>query len=289
MTDYIVYHFVSGLAFFSGAALLVGGVGLSLVLQGRAGRIAAHLLAVIGLILAALSATPMPLWSFAGMVLLTVVWLVAEGGRSHFGRRPLLASSGALIAFVVGCVLVELPYQLPPAFPGLDAQTIYVIGDSISAGVGTCGETLWPDVLGQRKVVNPVVNLARAGATCSSAFAQARKVPERSAVVLLEIGGNDLLGRGDAAAFRRALEALLQELAQGDRLLVMFELPLPPLHAEFGRIQRELASKYGVYLIPKRYFARIILTPGDTLDGLHLSRAGHEQMAETVRRLLANR
>lgn len=62
----------------------------------------------------------------------------------------------------------------------------------------------------------------------------------------------------------------------------MFELPLPPFCNEFGRVQRRLAAKHGVTLIPKRVFATVLAGEEATLDSIHLSRAGHERMAEVV-------
>jgi lysophospholipase L1-like esterase len=54
------------------------------------------------------------------------------------------------------------------------------------------------------------------------------------------------------------------------------------LKNSFGHAQRIIASKYGVALLPKRYFARVLGTPGGTLDGLHLSQAGHDAMAGII-------
>jgi lysophospholipase L1-like esterase len=65
-------------------------------------------------------------------------------------------------------------------------------------------------------------------------------------------------------------------------MVVMFELPLPPFRNEYGRVQRKLASKYGVVLIPKRVFVGVLTEEGATMDGVHLSPQGHERMAEIV-------
>ena len=62
----------------------------------------------------------------------------------------------------------------------------------------------------------------------------------------------------------------------------MFELPLPPFHNSFGRIQRDLAGKYNVKLIPKRVFMRILSGADKTLDSIHLTQSGHDLMAKTV-------
>jgi acyl-CoA thioesterase-1 len=289
LANHIVYAFISGLGFFIGGAAMAAGTGMALLVRGSIGRTAARALVVAGLGMVWLSATPMPLWTFAAMVVLAGVWLVTEAGRDRFGPRPLRVATFALSALLAGSVIAELPHHLRPDMPAPGTRTIYVIGDSISGGIGIKREVLWPQALQGLMPGHRVVNLALAGATCAEALSQARHVPEQDAYVLLEIGGNDMLGHSGPVAFRRDLEALLQELSQGDRTLVMFELPLPPFYAGYGRVQRELAARYSVTLIPKRYFARIIMTRGDTLDGLHLSSSGHQHMAQMVYDLLTRR
>ena len=67
----------------------------------------------------------------------------------------------------------------------------------------------------------------------------------------------------------------------------MFELPLPPLHNGFGTAQRQLAAKYGVALIPKRPLTAVFGMKDGTVDGLHLSDAGHRALAQSVQRIFA--
>jgi acyl-CoA thioesterase I len=66
----------------------------------------------------------------------------------------------------------------------------------------------------------------------------------------------------------------------------MLELPLLPLHKDFGVAQRELAAKYGVTLVPKYLFAGVLGADGATTDGIHLSPSGHEAMAKMVGRMI---
>ena len=111
---------------------------------------------------------------------------------------------------------------------------------------------------------------------------QANQLPAEGGLVLIEIGGNDLLGETTSAQFERDLNQLLSQIRAPGRTLVMFELPLPPLCNEYGRIQRRLAARYGVRLIPKRVFISVLAGGGATLDSIHLSEAGHQQMADSV-------
>jgi lysophospholipase L1-like esterase len=67
----------------------------------------------------------------------------------------------------------------------------------------------------------------------------------------------------------------------------MFELPLLPQRIAYGQIQRRLAEKYGVWLIPKRFFVRVISGKDATSDGLHLTALGAQRMASLVAQVLS--
>jgi lysophospholipase L1-like esterase len=102
-------------------------------------------------------------------------------------------------------------------------------------------------------------------------------------VVLVELGGNDLLGGTDPDAFARDLRSLLRAVAVGERRVVMFELPLLPFQNGYGRIQRRVCAEHGVDLLPRSLLAGAIALPGNARDGLHLSQQGHEWLADRVR------
>ena len=125
-------------------------------------------------------------------------------------------------------------------------------------------------------------NLARAGARLADGASQARAIPQGSATVLVELGGNDLLGGTSAARFGADLESLLVALAAADRRVLMFELPLLPLQNTFGRIQRKVCKKHGVTLLPRSILAGALALPGHATDGLHLSAQGHSWLAGRV-------
>jgi acyl-CoA thioesterase-1 len=92
---------------------------------------------------------------------------------------------------------------------------------------------------------------------------------------VVEIGGNDLLGGTPPPKFSQDLDALLAQLCKPGRQVVMFELPLPPLSHEYGRIQRSVARKHRVKLVPKWVLLSILAPKDATLDSIHLSETGH--------------
>ena len=65
-------------------------------------------------------------------------------------------------------------------------------------------------------------------------------------------------------------------------------LTLPNLtgQAGIGAAQRRQAAIYGIHLISKRDFARVLSTPGATIDGIHLSAQGAAAMAELAERTI---
>src|SRR5260370_26553051 len=74
----------------------------------------------------------------------------------------------------------------------------------------------------------PVKNLSRPGAQVAEGQDMAGEVIPDDRLVLIEIGGNDLLGGESSVAFEKNLDATLSKLAMPGRTMVMFELPLLP-------------------------------------------------------------
>jgi acyl-CoA thioesterase I len=183
-------------------------------------------------------------------------------------------------------VLWEFPYVLSPRLPPSPAARVTVIGDSVSAGMGDGEAVTWPELLRRRHGLE-VIDYSHVGETAETAVKRLEGEPLQPGIVLIEVGGNDLLGDTSPQDFERALGGLLRLLRHEERQLVMFELPLPPLYNRFGRIQRRLARAHGVALIPKRIFMDVLLSSETTLDTIHLNQAGHERMADRVWEIVA--
>lgn len=159
-----------------------------------------------------------------------------------------------------------------------------MIGDSLSAGIRT-NEVPWPAVLARQHGIH-VANLAVPGATLGTAITQADRLTPSDNLVLLEIGGNDLLGNTTLHDFDDDMRRLFGAICQPGRQVVMLELPLPPLCNLYGSVQRRHAAEFHVLLIPKRQFVAVLCGKDKTIDGLHLSQFGHDEMAAMVWRFL---
>lgn len=279
----VVLSFADGTTFFVGLFLVVVAEGLLSRFRNRLVGPLLTVLTVVGTILVLISATPLPVWAYA-------IWSIpAIGGLvlvnlSRPPRRSCAVCGCALLAATLVLCLAEAPHHRPPRLSVADGTTVYVLGDSISAGMGT-EHRCWPTVLDD---VTPlrVVNLAQPGATVGSALTQANSILEPGSLVIVEIGGNDLLGGTAASAFRSELDVLVSSLRADHHEVLLLELPLFPFQNAYGRAQRDIVAKHGVAMLPKRFFSRVLGAENGTLDGLHLSQAGHNTMAQIIADLL---
>jgi acyl-CoA thioesterase-1 len=281
----VALHFASGAAFFTGTALLFAGLIIVTyarrkILLPAIGRI--FLLG--GLFCVIMSATPLPVWARCVWGTTLVTWAACAASiktSNNWRTAALAAAAGCTLASAVG----ELSFHLPPRAVTGRWERLVVIGDSLSAADFTEGGEPWPTLLARDSGVT-VVNLAFSGANAASAEKRVSADDVAGALVLMEIGGNDILGATSSSDFEMSLDRLLQKVCRKDNAVVMLELPLPPLYNRFGEIQRRLARRYNVILIPKRYFAGVLIGPQSTIDSLHLSPAGHRKMAALIARFV---
>lgn len=278
----IVVQLANGNAFFIGVALTVVAFGLRLRLKARLPVMVLMVAWLVGISLVVLSATPISFWFYGGWFVLCIAARVSFNVRISLQSKIFV--TGGFAAFSLVICLIELPFHLARTISVSRSQTVYVLGDSISAGIESKEKT-WPNVLGDLSGLK-TVNLARAGATVDTAMDQAVRIKSTNSLVLIEIGGNDLLGSTDSRTFYDQLDKLLGKLKDKNAQIAMFELPLLPFWNEFGRDQRLLARKYRVTLIPKKYLVSVFAGKGDTIDGLHLSQKGHNELAKEIYQIL---
>jgi acyl-CoA thioesterase I len=278
----IALFFADGRAYFAGIVLVI----ISLLLLARRRQRQSpkpmRIMLGVGALLILLSSTPVPIWFYFLWLVTTLAWLIHQADPV-LRRGPRTALFVSSLLFCVIAAAIEIPNRRMPTLGSDPVARLCVIGDSLTAGVGA-GEKTWPKMLAEGGKIE-VADLSEPGATAATAVAQAAKVPSGPAVIVIEIGGNDLLGGTSTADFERDLRRLLEALQGTSRRIIMFELPLPPFSNGYGRTQRRLANEFGAVLIPKSVLAGVIGSARTTLDGLHLSEAGRRELAEAVRKI----
>lgn len=282
----LVLEFANGRTFFYGMVVSLVACALRLRLKGRKLRSALRIVAILGAVLVITSATPLPIWTYALWLLLLAATAVLPVRDEENSRKRGRVIFGCLAVQSVFMMMLEAPYHLRPSIRFPRGKPLYVIGDSLSMGADS-QERNWPELLGAKANV-PVRNFSFGGAKVGSALHNIERIEEDDAFVILEIGGNDILYRTGVRDYKADLDQMLATVCQPGRLVVMLELPLPPFHNGYGKVQRKLAGSYGITLIPKRYLTKVLGKPNATLDGLHLSHRGHQLMAETIWGLLDN-
>lgn len=280
----VALYFASGESLYLGAALLI----LAMVASRfKRGRLLRNVAAWLGLAMMVMACPPflavIDLIFFAAFLL----WFIVSNrdGSTPAWLRLRQASTVVLMVFLLALTGVELSHRSMPVITGKPSDHLVVIGDSISSGIDPRIPP-WPLVLEQTSGVS-VRNLARPGAQVREGLTMAEKLTPDDRLVLIQIGGNDLLMGVPSSGFEQGLDALLSKIATPGRIVVMFELPLLPDKIGYGRIQRRLSARYGVSLIPKRYFTEVIGHANATSDGLHLSASGSARMAALVGQVLS--
>lgn len=140
---------------------------------------------------------------------------------------------------------------------------IFAFGDSLFAGYGVGLENSYPAdlerALRERGINAQMVNAAISGETSGAgakrlAFAlDAQKT--KPDLVLLELGGNDMLRGISPDETRANFEDMLGELQERDIPVVLMGMRSPPNYGpefqqQFDALYPELAQKYGAALIP---------------------------------------
>lgn len=285
--DFPALYFASGDSLYLGVGLLLIAIVASPFLKRPWLMRLRNITVWLGLVMIVMSSAPFP-WTLDVVFLgAFALWMLAsnlaEQRRTWTGVRT--ASTALLTGMLFLFSALEISHRKMPKITGEVADHLVVIGDSISSGIDPSGPA-WPAVMQQITGI-AVKNLARPGSQVIDAQSMARFVTPEDRVVLIEIGGNDLLGGTPPSKFEIALNQLLLKLSTPRRTIVMFELPLLPHRIAFGQIQRRLGKKYGVWLIPKRYFVDVLGRADATLDGLHLSHSGTQRMAALVAKALS--
>ena len=166
--------------------------------------------------------------------------------------------------------------------PNLDSpgRTIVCLGDSITSGVGASPGPAYPALL-QARLGTEVINQGVPGDTAEGGLARVEEALAADPwLVIVELGGNDILNRippeRTEAALRQILERLLA--ARVAVLLVELDIPFAGRQAEiYGR----LGDDYDVPVLDDT-LGDILTDASLKADPIHPNARGHEVLAEAL-------
>ena len=177
------------------------------------------------------------------------------------------------------------------------AQTLLVLGDSLSAGYQMQAEQSWPALLNekwqQQGGEHRLINASISGETTQGGLARLPTLlaEHKPDWVLIELGANDGL-RGFAPAITRANLTKMVALAKASQTkTVLTQIQLPRNYGarylqQFEQIFPELAQANGLPLMPF-FLDDIVLRPELMMnDGIHPTAAAQPQIRDRVARFI---
>ena len=173
------------------------------------------------------------------------------------------------------------------------AQTILVLGDSLSAAYGLPQDRGWVSLMQQRLLAERypqrVINASISGETTSGGLYRidALLASHKPQVVILELGANDGLRGLSLDATQNNLDALIRRAQHSGAQVLLIGMRLPPNYGpayteKFQHLFETLAAKYHIKRVP------FLLAPIASkrtyfqADGLHPTAAAQPLLLDTV-------
>ncbi|MCH9648577.1 MAG: arylesterase [Deltaproteobacteria bacterium] len=158
------------------------------------------------------------------------------------------------------------------------------LGDSITAGVGAGPGGGYPEQLADLLKVE-ILNEGVSGDTSSQGLARLENVLDLDPwLVVVELGGNDLLQRRPIEDTERALRAIVEGLLEEQVLPVLVEIH-GPLGGAFEELFEDLESDYRIPVL-EDVLPRILRSPQLKNDPIHPNERGHALLAKELAGLL---
>ena len=198
----------------------------------------------------------------------------------QFGGRFLALASIGVAATIgmIGCSSEPQQAALPVG------STVVALGDSLTYGYGASQETSYPTVLADLTkwtVINAGVN----GDTSADVLARVEDIVKQTPdLVLLGVGGNDVLQRISPDTTRANINATVDRLKSANIGVVLIAEPYFSTSALFGKasdnpLYKDIASAQEIPLYSGGWSA---ILSDDTLksDRIHANAAGYRQFAQ---------
>jgi lysophospholipase L1-like esterase len=203
----------------------------------------------------------------------------ANKTMKKYHRSLILAGIGLSATIsVTGCGSAPQQDILPAG------STVIALGDSLTYGYGASPETAYPTVLADLskwRVINAGVN----GDTSADVLARVDKITKQNPdLVLLGVGGNDVLQRVQSDTTRANITAIIDTLQAKNIDVILVAEPHLSASALFGKVSdnplyEDIADAKDVPLYSSGWSA---VLSDDTLksDRIHANAAGYRQFAE---------
>jgi lysophospholipase L1-like esterase len=189
------------------------------------------------------------------------------------------AALAALALAACGNKVAQLP-QLAAS------DVIVAFGDSLTFGTGASEQESYPLVLGSL-LGRQVVRAGVPGEVTAQGLARLPQVIEehRPKLVIVCLGGNDMLRKVKEAEIRSNLKAIVKTLKEQGIGVVLVGVPKPALITGPAEFYAEIAKEFGIPY-EERVVTSVLYAPDMKSDPIHPNAKGYRRMAEALAELL---
>ena len=165
-------------------------------------------------------------------------------------------------------------------------DVILAFGDSLTFGTGATPQTAYPAQLAER-IGRPVVNAGVPGETTTDALERLPQVltQYRPKLVLLCLGGNDMLRQQAASSIEHNLRALIKTIQDSNAAVVLIGVPEPRLFGGAPRFYAEIADELKLPY-EGEVFNEVLKDPNLKSDPIHANDQGYQRVAQRLADLL---
>jgi acyl-CoA thioesterase I len=194
------------------------------------------------------------------------------------------------ISYVLSLLLLAVLAACGDAAPKIDrlapGDAIVAFGDSITFGTGASESESYPAVL-STLISRPVVNSGVPGEVTAGGLARLPGVIEAHSpkLVLLCLGGNDMLRHHNEARTKSNLRAMIKMLKDKGISVLLIGVPKPSLITSAPEFYSEIATEFGIPYEAK-IVTSVLYTPDEKADPIHPNAKGYRRMAEAIAALL---
>jgi lysophospholipase L1-like esterase len=191
-----------------------------------------------------------------------------------------------LSALFLALALTSCSEKAPP-LPKLGGDDVVLaFGDSLTYGTGAGAQEAYPDVLA-KLIGRQVVGAGIPGETTADGLARLPAVLDevKPRLMLLCMGGNDMLRKADPASIESNLRAMVQLARARGIGVVLIGVPEPALFGGTAAFYAKLAREFGIPL-ENQVMHDVLFDNGLKSDPLHPNAKGYRRLAEAIADLL---
>ncbi len=191
-----------------------------------------------------------------------------------------------LLALCVVSLLAACGGSTPKVAKLAASDTVLAFGDSLTFGTGAKPEDSYPAVLAQ--LISR--NVVRAGVPGEQTAGGLARLPamldeHRPKLVIVCLGGNDMLRKQPQSAIETNLREILKTIRARGIDMVLVGVPTPGLITSAPEFYTKLAQEFGIPYEGK-IVTSVLYSPELKSDPIHPNADGYRKMAEAIAKLL---